>query len=166
MLLTGCSPKAPAGKEPETASAANPGQPQVPTRAQPRLPVIKLLLGTNEIAAELARTSVQWQTGMMFRQTIGEHEGMLFVFPGTQRASFYMKNTRVPLSCAYIDPEGTILEIHDLKPFDEQPVPASSDRVQYVLETAQGWFPRHQVSVGTLVQTERGTLAHTFFRQR
>ena len=138
----------------------------MPTQAQPRLPVIKLLLGTNEIAAELARTPTQWQTGMMFRQEVGEQEGMLFVFPGTQRASFYMKNTKVPLSCAYIDPEGTILEIHDLKPFDEQPVPASSDRVQYVLETAQGWFLRHQVNVGTLIQTERGTLARTFFRPR
>jgi uncharacterized membrane protein (UPF0127 family) len=77
-----------------------------------------------------------------------------------------MKNTIVPLSAAYIDPTGIILEIHDLKPHDTNAVLAASDRVQYVLETPQGWFKRHQVKEGMVIRTERGTLQETFFRRR
>lgn len=167
LFLTGCPSKTPTTSAPEEAKPATDAKPATgPTQAQPKLPAIKLLLGAHEIMAELARTDTQWQTGMMFRKEIGDQEGMLFVFPFPHRASFYMKNTQVPLSCAYIDPEGVILELHDLKPFDEQPVGASSERVQYVLETAQGWFSKNQVSTGTVIRTESGSLAETFFTRR
>ena len=99
----------------------------------------------------------------MFRTNIAENEGMLFVFPDASRVSFWMKNVPIPLSCAYLNREGVILELHELKPHDETPVVAGSRDVQFVLETAAGWFERHQVGVGTLVQTERGTLQETFF---
>jgi uncharacterized membrane protein (UPF0127 family) len=138
----------------------------VASQAQPKLPTIKMYVGAQELTVELARTQTQWATGMMFRKSIGEQEGMLFVFPTTHRASFYMKNTQVPLSCAYIDPDGQILEIHDLVPFNESPVPANTDRIQYVLETAQGWFTRNHVNVGMAVRTERGTLLETLFTRR
>ncbi len=126
--------------------------------AQPPLPTLRLWLGDQELVTEIARSAVEVQTGMMFRTNIAEHEAMLFVFPGPFRASFYMRNTKVPLSCAYLDPEGTILELHDLKPLDETPVEAASDRVQYVLETAQGWFQRHHVGVGAVVGSQYGVL--------
>jgi uncharacterized membrane protein (UPF0127 family) len=136
----------------------------IPTRAQARLPTIKLWLGAQEMITELALTPSQWESGMMFRTNMAENEGMIFVFPVPQRTSFWMKNTLLPLSAAYIAPNGTILEIHDLQPQDTNSVVASSDNVLYVLETPQGWFKRHDLKEGTLVTTEKGPLAKVFRR--
>ena len=127
---------------------------------------MKLWLGAEEMVTELALTPVQQQTGMMFRTNMAENAGMLFVLPVQQRASFWMMNCPLPLSAAYIDPEGVILEIHDFQPFNTNSVVADSDRVQFVLETNQGWFKRHNVSRGMLIRTEHGTLADTFLRGR
>jgi hypothetical protein len=137
-----------------------------PVREQPRLPTIKLWLGAQELSAEMARSDEQIMTGMMFRTNIAESEGMLFVFPTPRRTSFWMHNVVVPLSCAYIDSGGTVLEIHDMKPRDDTPITADTDRIQFVLETSQGWFHRNQVSTGTLVRTERGSLLETFYGRR
>jgi len=116
-----------------------------------------------EMVAELALTARQVQTGMMFRTNLAENAGMLFVFSVPHRASFWMKNCPLPLSAAYLDPEGVILEIHDLQPHNTNPVAASSERVQFVIEANQGWFQRHQVKEGMVVRTEHGTLLETFF---
>jgi uncharacterized protein len=102
----------------------------------------------------------------MFRTEMGENEGMLFVFPNPHRASFWMRNTLIPLSCAYISPEGVILEIKDMKPLDETPLTAASDGVQYVLETPLGWFERNKITPGVTIRTERGSLAETYFGRR
>jgi uncharacterized membrane protein (UPF0127 family) len=133
-----------------------------PAEAQGKLQTEDLFIGKHRISAELARTVRQIQTGMMFRKAIGEDEGMLFIFARPYRASFWMKNVSVPLSVAYIDSEGRILEIHPLEPGVEEPVEAGSDQVQFVLETARGWFERHGVDVGTVVRTGRGTLRESF----
>jgi uncharacterized protein len=130
----------------------------LPTTAQPKLPTTKLWLGSEELMAELARTDLQMQTGMMFRTNMAESEGMLFLFPWPHRAAFWMANTVVPLSAAYISPEGTILELHDLKPLDTNTVSAATDQVQFVLETNEGWFKRHNIKEGMLVRSERGSL--------
>ncbi len=132
--------------------------------AQPKLPTIKLWLGSAEVEAEQALSLEQIATGMMFRKEMGENEGMLFVFGRAHRTSFYMKNTSVPLSCAYIDPEGTILEIHDMKPLEETPIEAHHDNILYVLEMKQGWFQRHNIGEGTVLRTERGSLPQTYPR--
>jgi uncharacterized membrane protein (UPF0127 family) len=137
-----------------------------PTHAQPKLRTIKLWLGREELVTELALTHDQVETGMMFRTEMAENEGMLFVFSGPFRAAFWMRNTLLPLSCAYIDPDGVILELHDMQPKDETTITASTPRVQYVLEVKQGWFQRHNINVGAQVRTERGTLAETFFSRR
>src|SRR5262249_5793958 len=92
--------------------------------AQPKLPTLKLWLGAHELSAEAALTEIQQATGMMYRKEMGENEAMLFAFGRAHQAAFYMKNTYVPLSGAYIDSEGTILEIHDMKPLDETPIVA------------------------------------------
>lgn len=132
------------------------------TNAQPRLPTIKLFLGPEELTTEVALKPYQLATGMMYRTNMSENEAMLFVFGQPHRTSFYMRNTVVPLSAAYIDPEGTILEIHDLKPLEEQPVEASNDNIQYVLEVPQGWFKRHNVSTGAVIRSQIGSLRQTF----
>jgi hypothetical protein len=133
---------------------------------QPKLRTLKLWLGPEEMIAEIAISMHEITNGMMFRPKMEENEGMLFVFNGPHQASFWMKNTLVPLSCAYIDPDGVILEEHDMKPKDETAITASTARIQYVLEVKQGWFERHNIKVGTQIRTERGTLAETFFRNR
>ena len=118
------------------------------------------------MVAELALTGLQMQTGMMFRTNLAENAWMLFAFPAPHRASFWMKNCPLPLSAAYIDPEGVILEIHDLQPYNTNSVTASSEQVQYVLETNRGWFGRHHVTTGMLIRTEHGPLRETFFGKR
>jgi uncharacterized membrane protein (UPF0127 family) len=158
-----------AGCEKKTAAPSAPvasGRPAEPTRAQPPLKTIHLWLGPEELLTELALTSEQEQTGMMFRTNLAENAGMLFVFPRSIQASFWMKNCPLPLSAAYINPEGNIVEIHDLKAQDTNSVVAASDDVQYVLEVNQGWFKRHHIGEGTWVRTEIGSLPETFFRQR
>jgi uncharacterized membrane protein (UPF0127 family) len=127
---------------------------------------MKLWLGAEEMVAELALTGSQMQTGMMFRTNLAENAGMLFAFPEPHRASFWMKNCPLPLSAAYIDPEGVILEIHDLQPHNTNSVTAASEQVQFVLETNQGWFGRHHITPGMVVRTERGPLRETFFGKR
>lgn len=140
--------------------------PSEPRQAQPKLRTMKLYLGAAELDTELALSLDQIRAGMMFRTNIAENEGMLFVFGVPHQAAFWMKNTRVPLSAAYITTDGLIAEIHDLHPHDTNSVAAATDRVQYVLEVAQGWFARHNVTTGAVVRTPRGTLPETFFPRR
>jgi uncharacterized membrane protein (UPF0127 family) len=156
-LCTACD--RPTGSAPAPI-ARDPGE---PTEAQGKLRTMKLWLGGSELEAELALTPAQVRTGMMFRTNMAETEAMLFVFGMPHQASFWMKNTPLPLSLAYIDPEGVILEIHDLEPFNTNSVSAGTGRIQYVLETTQGWFQRHDVKAGMVVRTELGSLRDTFF---
>ena len=159
-LLAGCERSITTAAPPATNQAG-----WVPTKVQPKLPTIKVWLGSQELVTEVAATDPQIQTGMMWRTNMAEMEGMLFVFAQPHQVAFYMRNTLVPLSCAYIDAEGSILEIYDMKPLDETPIPSRSDQVQYVLEMNQGWFARHGVRPGVAVSTDRGTFAQTFRRR-
>jgi uncharacterized membrane protein (UPF0127 family) len=136
------------------------------TNAQPRLRTMKLYLGAEELAAELAMKPVEIYTGMMWRTNMAENEAMLFVFPSAEPRAFYMRNTYVPLSLAYIEPDGTVAEIHDLQPRDETPVPSRSGNVQFVLEVRQGWFKRHSIAPGTVVRSQYGELKNSFSFRR
>lgn len=135
------------------------------THAQSRLPTIKLWLGAEELTAELARTELQIRTGMMFRTNLVETEGMLFVFPpeAIGPKDFYMRNCVVPLSAAYITPDGTIAEIIELEPGNEVGVRSKTSNLQYVLEVSRGWFERHNIRTGAVIRTEHGSLHDTFF---
>ncbi len=148
------------------APATPPSDPGEPTQAQPKLQTMKLYIGSQEMIAELALTPQQIRTGMMFRTNVDENGGMLFALPYTQRAAFWMKNCPHPLSAAYIDPEGVILEIRDLEPFNTNSVVANSDSVRFVLETDRNWFQKHGVKPGVAIATERGPLMKTFFGNR
>jgi uncharacterized membrane protein (UPF0127 family) len=159
--LAGCD-KTP----PVPVVASTPGQPELPTQAQPKLGTVHLWLGPEELLAEVASTRLEVETGMMFRTNLDENAGMLFIFGTPMQASFWMKNCSLPLSCGYIDPEGNLLEIHDLQPHNETPVVAATRNVQFVLEVNQGWFSRHHIQPGTLVRTEYGSLPETFLRRK
>jgi uncharacterized membrane protein (UPF0127 family) len=162
-MCGGCTGGCKKTTPPAPAPAAGPS---LPTAAQSKLQTMKLWLGAEELVAELALTGLQTQTGMMFRTNMAENAGMLFVFPAPYQASFWMKNCPLPLSAAYIDREGTILEIHNLQAHNTNSVVASSDQVQFVLEVNQGWFMRHHVTTGMVVRTEHGSLSGTFLRER
>ena len=84
--------------------------------AQPRLQTMQLFVGMKQVTAELALKPVEIYTGMMWRTNMTDGDAMLFVFGDATPRAFYMRNTLVPLSLAYIDPEGVIAEIHDLHP--------------------------------------------------
>jgi uncharacterized protein len=158
-LATGCKPSA--GTAPTAASV----EPPLPTEAQGKLATIKLYMGAQEMNAEMALTPLQQETGMMFRTNMGENDGMIFPMPYPMHASFWMKNCPLPLSAAYIDKEGTIVEIHKLEAQDTNSVVASADNIQFVLETPAGWFQKHGVSTGTVITTEKGSLAKTFLER-
>src|SRR5689334_18418827 len=120
LWLNGC------GQSQSTAPTLTaPAEPDLPTTAQPRLQTIKLWIGPEVMTAELALNETQERTGMMFRTNVVEGEGMLFVFPETHRASFWMKNTLIPLSAAYIGSDGVIQEIHELEPQNTNSVVAA-----------------------------------------
>ena len=142
-------------------AAAVPATPYL-DHAQPRLQTIKLYVGAEEVSTELAMKPVEIYTGMMWRTNMPENTAMLFVFPSAEPRAFYMRNTPLPLSLAYIDPEGVIAEIHDLQPRDESSVPSKAANIQFVLEVPQGWFKRHNISPGTLIRTQFGEMKTTF----
>jgi uncharacterized membrane protein (UPF0127 family) len=159
LFCGGCNKSA----EPESRPMLDPGE---PTQAQPKLQTMKLWVGPEEMNVELALTAEQQRTGMMFRTNMAENAGMLFPLASAQRASFWMKNCPLPLSAAYIDPEGVIQEIREFQPQNTNPVISASNNIRFVLETPNGWFQRHHVNTGMVVRTERGTLMETFFRGR
>jgi uncharacterized membrane protein (UPF0127 family) len=138
---------------------------RLPKQAQPKLQTTKIYLGAETLDAELALNDQERMTGMMFRTNIAETDAMLFVFPQPFRASFWMKNCPESLSAAYISPDGVIAEIHHLEKNDTNAVAAAADNIQYVLEVKDGWFTRHNISPGTVIRTEKGSLAQTFFQK-
>ncbi|MDR1192086.1 MAG: DUF192 domain-containing protein [Verrucomicrobiales bacterium] len=111
------------------------------------------------INVEIADTPATMQRGLMFRATLPADHGMLFVFEQPRRASFWMRNTSIPLTIAYLDAAGRILELHDLFPYDETPVPSHSANITYALEMNQGWFKKNHITPGM-------TISGTFFSRQ
>lgn len=164
------APPVPSGTTAGNATPATPAkaEPEVVfhlSRAQTNLPMVKLYIGPRELEAELCATVSQVATGLMFRKGIGTNEGMFFVFATGQERAFYMKNVDFPIAAAYIDADGIIQEVVQLKARDVTPVPSKSDRIQFVLETAPDWFTRNGVGPGTLVTTTEGELRANLIRR-
>jgi uncharacterized membrane protein (UPF0127 family) len=130
--------------------------------AQPRLQTMQLFVGMKQVTAELALKPVEIYTGMMWRTNMPDGDAMLFVFGDATPRAFYMRNTLVPLSLAYIDPDGVIAEIYDLQPRNETSVPSKAENIQFVLEVPQGWFARNQIVPGTVVRSQYGELKKIF----
>jgi len=128
-----------------------PGQDQGIDRPNPTLKTVNLTIGTAVVRAEVALTEAERNRGLMYRSSLRDGEGMLFVFDRDQQVSFWMKNTKLPISLAYILSDGTIVQILDLVPFSEEPRP-SSRSIRYALEVPQGWFARVGIQVGDKVQ--------------
>tara|TARA_B100001093_G_scaffold478041_1_gene505875 strand:+ start:142 stop:588 length:447 start_codon:yes stop_codon:yes gene_type:complete len=118
-----------------------------PSGPQKDLPTVVLTVGTVDVVAEVADDPSKRAFGLMFRDALAPDAGMVFVYPSPRPLSFWMRNTCLPLSIAYLDASGRIVSIADMTPLAEQGVPSGSS-AQYALEMEQGWFARKGVSVG------------------
>ncbi len=102
-----------------------------------------------EVRVEVADDPAEQERGLMYRTALAENRGMLFVFAREQTLSFWMKNTLIPLSIAYMDSEGRIDDIQDMKPLDDKPPHyVSAEPSKYALEVNRGFFEEHGVKVG------------------
>jgi uncharacterized membrane protein (UPF0127 family) len=102
------------------------------------------------VNAEIARTEAEQAKGLMYRKTLGDGEGMVFVFEKDEVRRFWMKNTLIPLSIAYITWDGRIVDIKDMYPHDKNSV-VSNRSVRYALEVPQGWFARAGIKIGDVI---------------
>jgi uncharacterized membrane protein (UPF0127 family) len=128
------------------AAAAFPGGAQQPQQ----LPTMPLNAGIHLIQAEVANTFETRMTGLMHRKKLGANSGMLFVFPDVGRHCMWMKNTFVPLSVAFIDERGLILNIADMQPLDETSHCANAP-ARFALEMNQGWFAAKGIKPGARI---------------
>jgi len=102
-----------------------------------------------EVRVEVADTEPEHQLGLMGRTALPEDRGMLFVFDEEQELSFWMKDTLIPLSVAFMDSGGRIVDIQDMKPLDDDPPHyVSAEPAQYALEVNQGFFEERGIKVG------------------
>jgi uncharacterized membrane protein (UPF0127 family) len=124
---------------------------QAQTQAQPELPITKLSIGGKTIRAEIADEEHERAAGLMFRKELADDAGMLFIMPQTGPVAFWMRNTELPLTIAYMAPNGAIMELHDLEPFNERPVPSSFPHIAYALEMPRGWFTKNNIWPGERV---------------
>jgi uncharacterized protein len=114
---------------------------------QPRLETVELTAGMHVIKAELAVTPTQQAVGMMMRTEMGANEGMLFVNSESAPRCFWMRNTLLPLSIAFISDDGTIVNIAEMQPRSDQSH-CSTQPVRYALEMNKGWFAKRGLQPG------------------
>jgi len=117
-----------------------------PALAQ-ELPAVQLKAGMHLIRAEVAAEFSARARGLMFRKSLAPNSGMLFVFDGPELQCMWMKNTYVPLSVAFLDAQGTIINIADMQPHSEETHCATKPAL-YALEMAQGWFAQRGIKPG------------------
>lgn len=121
--------------------------PAVAEEPQMNLPRVKLSAGMHQIDAQVAGTPDQREIGLMFRAEMPQHEGMLFIFEEPSQQCFWMRNTLLPLTAAFIADDGTVVNLADMKPktLDSH---CSAKPVRFVLEMNQGWFARKGIKPG------------------
>ncbi len=107
------------------------------------------------LTVELALTAAEHARGLMFRESLAEDSGMLFVFAQPSTGAFWMKNTLIPLDIAYLGSDGRVLQVVHGQPLDETPL-APDQPYRYTLEVNAGWFDRHELGVGAAVSIPPG----------
>ena len=151
----------PPPQPPETTHQPTPP----PSDSAATLPKVTLHIGNASLTIEIAATQAQEERGLMFRTKLGDNDGMIFILPTIQTAEFWMKNTLIPLSVAYIDKDGVILEIHDMQPGNPNVANANlprtksdSNQVAYALETNLHWFTLNGIKPGDKIMPPPATL--------
>ncbi len=113
-----------------------------------KLDTIRLSAGMHVIQAELAQTPDEHSIGLMFRTSMGTNDGMLFAFDRPGQQCFWMKNTLIPLSVAFIADDGSIVNLDDMKP-QTLAGHCSAKPVRFVLEMNDGWFAKRGIKAGS-----------------
>jgi uncharacterized protein len=124
------------------AAAAVQAQPQ-----SPQLPTVQLTAGMHVVKAELAADFGTRMQGLMYREALGPNAGMLFAFDENATHCMWMKNTLIPLSVAFVDQAGTIINIADMQPHSEESHCATRPAL-FALEMAKGWFAQRGIKAG------------------
>jgi len=114
---------------------------------QTQLPRITLNAGMHLIQAQVAQDFEQRQIGLMWRKEMPQNEGMLFVFEQAAMQCFWMRNTLLPLTAAFVADDGTIVNLADMKPQSDESH-CSKKPVRFVLEMNQGWFAKRNIQAG------------------
>ncbi|MFZ9616277.1 MAG: DUF192 domain-containing protein [Fluviibacter sp.] len=114
------------------------------------LPVIRLSAGTGNLEVEVASNKAQRSLGLMNRASMPESRGMLFVYPAPAYFCMWMKNTKIPLSVAFIDAQGQVINIEDMAPQTETNH-CTQRNATYALEANRGWFAKHGVVAGSQI---------------
>lgn len=114
-------------------------------------------IGDATLSVEIAETDEQRRRGLMGREELAEDSGMVFLFDAPRKGGFWMKDTLIPLSIAFWDPEGRVLAVLDMEPCRKDPCPIYDPGTPYVgaVETDQGWFSENGVEVGDPVVLHR-----------
>ncbi len=126
----------------------------VPAKATDSLgefPVVYLKIGSATVKVEVAKTEQQRAKGLMFRKHLGKNSGMLFDFGAQAQVCMWMKNTYIPLSVAFIDQDGMIVNIEDMEPLTTDSH-CSSGLIVYALEMNRGWFATNKIQQGDKIQ--------------
>ncbi len=113
--------------------------------------LVPLTVKGKTIWVEVVKTEEDKTKGLMFRDDLGRDEGMLFVYDREEILTFWMKNTPLPLSIAFLDSRGKVVDLQDMTPFSIK-THASAYPARYALEMNQGWFKRNGVSVGDTIK--------------
>lgn len=129
------------------AAALGPAHVAAQNGPQLNLPRVELSAGMHRIDAQVAQSPQQRQIGLMHREKMPQQEGMLFVFEQAGVQCFWMKNTPLPLSAAFVADDGTIVNLADMQPLDTASH-CSAQPVRYVLEMNQGWFAQKKLKAG------------------
>lgn len=116
-------------------------------QAQPTLPMVALQAGIHLVKAEVADDERKRAIGLMFRESLAPNHGMLFVFREKAGHCFWMRNTLIPLSIAFLDDDGTIVNIEDMAPRSEDSH-CPKRPVRFALEMEQGWFAKRGLAAG------------------
>jgi uncharacterized membrane protein (UPF0127 family) len=119
-------------------------------RADQPLRTQQIKVGPHALRVEVAMRDEELQQGLMFREKLGKNDGMLFIFPETAYHSMWMKNTLIPLSVAFVDAGGTILNILDMEPGSLDSHMSAGPSI-YAIETNRGWFAEKKVKPGDRV---------------
>lgn len=114
---------------------------------QMQLPRTQLNAGMHLLDVQVAQTPQERQIGLMFRKDMPQHEGMLFIFEQAAPQCFWMRNTLIPLTAAFVADDGTIVNLADMKPQTDDSH-CSAKPVRFVLEMNQGWFAKRKIQAG------------------
>jgi hypothetical protein len=117
------------------------------------LPTTRLAIGGLTLTLEVATKPKEHSIGLMNRRNMAENEGMLFVFDPPRMVHFWMKNTYIPLSAAFVAPDGTVVKMTDMEPLSEK-THSPDVPVKYVIEVNRGWFKKAGLRVGDAVKID------------